>query len=403
MKDFQYRAYDAAGVLKEDVITALNADSAKFKLKQAGLIPVNISDAEKSGQGLDKYFKISFKPNSDQIEDLTSRLSLLLKNGIRADRAIEFALKGVKNQKLKKIMEHVHKDIRKGTKFSDALDKYPNIFDSIYISRVRVGEESGKLGQAFSDIAANLKFHRGIAAKTKQAIIYPVIILIVCCLSIIFIFNFIVPRFSVVFEGSQSLPVYTQILLSMSDLFQKYQFIGLPVIVFMGFAIYSSRDRDIVKKTWQALAVKLPLVKKLTFTLENLRFASVLSMLLTSGVVLSDAMDHAVDSVSNFFVKKKLVHIKQQVRRGENLSTALAGVGFLPDMFDGLVEVGEETGNLAQVFKEMEERLKTEYENSIMTLVALIEPVMIIVMGLVVGSIVVGLLLSMVSVNDMAF
>jgi type II secretory pathway component PulF len=403
MKQFRYKAYDDSGVLKQGEIPAVNLDSAKFKLKESGLIPVTVSDAQKSGSGLNGRFRIDFKPGLEQVEELTSRLALLLKNGIRVDSAFEFALKGVKNNRLKKAVEAVHEDIRKGAKLSDSLGKHPDIFDSLYISLVRVGEESGKLAQAFADIASSLSFHKAIMAKTRQALIYPLIIFFVCVGSILFIFNFIVPRFSVMFAGSDDLPAYTQLLLTMSDFFGKYQLVVFAVLTVGGLFLYSVRDHDAVTRLRHGLSARLPLVKKLCFTLENLRFASSLSMLLSSGVVLSDALDHAVSSVSNLFIRQRLGTIKQRVRQGEKLSTTLEDAGFLPDMFDGLVEVGEQTGNLAEVFKEMEARLRMDYENRITALITLIEPVMIIVMGLVVGSVVVGLLLSMVSVNDMVF
>jgi len=229
------------------------------------------------------------------------------------------------------------------------------------------------------------------------------IILLVCVGSILFIFNFIVPRYSVIFADNDDLPAYTQMLVSISDFFCKYQFVVFPLLILAGVAIYSAKDRDSVKRIKFWFAANLPVVKQLSFTLENLRFASALSMLLSSKVVLSDALAYAIDSVSNVFIKKRLALVKKHVRQGDNLSEILAEAGFLPDMFDGLVEVGEQTGNLAEVFKEMEIRLKEDYKKSMAGMITLIEPVMIIVMGLIVGSVVVGLLLSMVSVNDMAF
>jgi type II secretory pathway component PulF len=153
----------------------------------------------------------------------------------------------------------------------------------------------------------------------------------------------------------------------------------------------------------QALSAKLPLVKNLSHTLENLRFASALSILLANGVTLSDGLEHAIEAVSNKHIKKRLTSVKSRVRQGESLSETLASVGFLPAAFDGLVEVGEQTGDLKEIFQEMESRLKINYENQVAALITLIEPAMILLMGLIVGSIVVALLLSIVSVNDIVF
>ena len=403
MKNFNYKAYDSSGTVKHGDISAMNNESAKNKLKEAGLIPVQISEAEETDSGLNEYFKIEFKPGINEIEKLSSRLALLLKNGIKVDRAIESTLKGIKNIRLKKIMSRVHDDIRRGVKLSDSLANYPMVFDTLYISMIRVGEETGDLAKALTDITESLSFHKSILSKTRLALVYPIIILMVCAVSVLFIFNFVVPKFSVIFAENHNLPAYTKMLISVSNFFRNYQFVFFPLLVLVGFLIYSNRNRDFVKKMKYLFVLNFPVFKKLSFTLENLRFASALSMLLSSGVVLSDALQYAVDSVSNIFIKKRLAMIKDHVRQGENLSKLLSDADFLPDMFDGLVEIGEQTGNLAEVFKEMEIRLKSDYEQSMAAMVTLIEPVMIIVMGLIIGSVVVVMFLSIISVNDINF
>ena len=403
MKRFRYKAYDASGGVKQGEILAVSQASAKFKLKENGLILVSISDIDRTNSRFTKQFKINFNPGIDQIEALSSRLALLLKNGIKVDKAIEFAVKGIQNSKLSNAMDEVHEDIRKGIRLTDSLEKHPDIFDSLYISRVRVGEDTGNLGQAFIDITENLNFHKNILSKTRQALLYPLIIFLVCVGSILFIFNFIIPRFSVIFSNANNLPSYTKMLMATSDFFRHYQFFVLPLILLAGWGLFVMKDHDAVKRVRFWLAANLPIIKKTSLTLENLRFASALSMLLSSGVVLSDALTYAIDSVSNTFIKKKLVLVKNRVRQGENLSAILSDAGFLPDMFQGLVEVGEQAGSLGEIFKEMEIRLRADYEKTVAGVITLIEPIMIVVMGFIVGSVVVGLLLSMVSVNDMAF
>jgi type II secretory pathway component PulF len=404
MKQFTYRAYDASGVLKQGEIASVSAESARFKLKASGLIPVRITDAENSfAPSISDRFSFHLKPRSEEIEEFTSRMSILLKNGIKVDKAIAYAEKGVVNPKLKAAVAHIHDSIRKGAKLSDTLKSYPALFDTLYVSMVRVGEESGHLDRSFSDIAATLKFQRTISSKTKQALIYPLILFLVCTGSILFIFNFVVPRFSSIFNSSADLPFYTTLLIDISHFFQTYQLVlFLGALLFMA-GIYVIRDHPRVKAAVNRIFVSLPMVRQMTYTRENLRFASTLATLLANKVLLADALEHAVESVSNTFIKKKLLFVKKRVRSGEKLSRVLTDTGLMPDVFEGLVEVGEQTGNLAEVFKEMQERLKADYENRINALMTFIEPVMIVVMGAIVGSVVVGLLMSMVSINDMVF
>ena len=403
MEKFIYTAYDGAGARHQGELSAINTESAKFKLKELGLIPVKIDHADTAANKVNELLRFNRRPRFTDVEFLTSQLSLLLKNGIRIDRALETAKKGIKNNRLRKIVDEVYDDIRRGTPLSRSLEKNPDVFDPLYVSIVRIGEATGQLADVFADLAANLNFRQKISAKTRQAMIYPSIIFIVCLLSVLFIFNFIVPKFSILFSGTRDLPIYTDILIRMSDIFRRYQFIMLAAIIGLSILMVRIRKKDRLKRWIDVLALRIPITRQLCYTLENLRFTSSLTILLKSGVVLSEALDYAVKSIGNVFLRKQLMIVKDEIKQGKKLSVAMAKTGFLPDMFDGLMEVGEQTGNLSEVFSEMEQRLKGLYEDRVTGLITIIEPIMIIFMGLIVGSVVIVMLLSMVSINDINF
>jgi type II secretory pathway component PulF len=403
MEKFIYTAYDGAGARHQGELSAINTESAKFKLKELGLIPVKIDHVDTAANKVNELLRFNRRPRFADVEFLTSQLSLLLKNGIRIDRALETAKKGIKNNRLRKIVDEVYDDIRRGTPLSRSLEKNPDVFDPLYVSIVRIGEATGQLADVFADLAANLNFRQKISAKTRQAMIYPSIIFIVCLLSVLFIFNFIVPKFSVLFSGTRDLPIYTDILIRMSDIFRRYQFIMLAAIIGLTILMVRISKKDRVKRWIDVFALRIPITRQLCYTLENLRFTSSLAILLKSGVVLSEALDYAVKSIGNVFLRKQLMIVKDEIKQGKKLSVAMAKTGFLPDMFDGLMEVGEQTGNLSEVFSEMEQRLKGLYEDRVTGLITVIEPIMIIFMGLIVGSVVIVMLLSMVSISDINF
>lgn len=403
MEKFIYTAYDGAGTRRQGELSAVNTASAKFKLKELGLIPVKLDHADTAEGRLKTSLQFNRKPNFSDLEFLTSQLSLLLKNGIKIDRALESAKKGIKNVRLRKIVDAVYDDVRKGTPLSSSLERNRDVFDPLYVSIVRIGEATGRLPEVFGDLAANLSFRQKLSAKKRQAMIYPSIIFFVCTLSVFFIFNFIVPKFSVLFSGMSELPIYTQILLGASDIARRYQLIMLLAVAGLFIFIMRIRKKDQFKRLIDGLALRIPIIRSLSYTLENFRFTSSLAVLLKSGVVLSEALDYAVKSIGNFFIRKQLMLVKDEIKQGKKLSAAMAKTGFLPDTFEGLVEVGEQTGNLAEIFSEMEERLKEQYENRVANLIIVIEPVMILFMGLIVGSVVVVMLLSMVSINDINF
>ena len=403
MEQFTYKAYDAAGALKQGRITALDTESAKFKIKEQGLIPVTINSVDEKSTRIKDLFKIRRRPRLSDLEFFTSKMAILLKNGIKVDRAFDMTQNGIHNERLREIVESIHEDIRRGTPLSAALEKYPAVFEPLYTSIVKIGEATGNLAEAFSDMSNTLSFQRSITTKTQQALLYPAVIFFVCLGAIFFVFNFIVPKFSVIFSGIEQLPLYTSLLLSVSTFFQTYQFILVIGVVLLAYAAHRIKRKRWYKARQDALVLRIPVVKDLFVTLENLRFASALALLLKSGVVLSDALDHAVRSVGNVFFQRRLLIVRNEVRQGKKFSETMAKTGFLPDTFDGLLEVGEETGNLSEIFLEIENRLKVIYENKIARFLTLIEPIMIILMGLVVGSVVVVMLLSMVSINDINF
>lgn len=399
---FAYVAYDEAGARHEGEVVAISKESAKSKFKEQGLVPIKIDRVDKArrARGIVHFNRA---PGLGDLEFLTSQLALLLRNGIKIDRALETARVGIKNVRLKEIVSKIYDDIRRGTPFSASLERYPDIFDPLYVSIVRIGEVTGRLADVFVDLAANLNFRQKISSSTRQALIYPSIIFTVCLCSIFFVFNFILPKFSVIFLGMETIPVYTEILLKTGEMFRKYQFF-LPVLAIgVGFFAYKKRKSERFRRLKDQLILRIPFVKQISYGLENLRFASSIAILLKSGVVITTALDYAIQSVGNLFIKKKLVMVKDDVRQGKRFSEAIAKTGFFEDIFIGLIEVGEQTGDLSEIFADIEKRLRQKYEERISNLIVFIEPVMIILMGVGVGGVVVAMLLSLVSINDIQF
>jgi len=312
-------------------------------------------------------------------------------------------VKTIKNLKFKRAVTQIHGDIRSGMALSRALEKFPDIFDPMYVSISSIGEATGKLALAFEQIAANLAFRKNVLSKTRQALIYPSVIFMVCILSIVFIFNFVVPKFEVLFAGMKSLPIYTDILLTVSRVFTQYQWLILVLVVGIPLWVKQMNKIVFVKALLDTLMIKTPVLRYLAYSLENLRFVSSMAILLKSGVLLVDALGYSIRSIGNRRIQMQLLSARDEVRQGKKLSETLARTGFLPDIFIGVIEVGEQTGNLTEIFTDMEDRFKDDYEHRLNGMITLLEPIMILVMGLIVGSVVVIMLLSIVSVNDLNF
>ncbi len=405
MQQYNYTAYDTSGVRRQGEVSAVNLESAQAKVKELGLVPVRLEVLSALQNQMSVQFQIlqRIKPGLSDVEFFSSQMSLLLKNGIRVDKALGTTIKTIRNLKLKRAATQIHNEIRSGLALSRSLEKFPDIFDPMYVSIASIGEATGKLADAFGQIALSLGFRKSVLSKTRQALIYPAVIFSVCVLSIVFIFNFVVPKFEVLFAGMKKLPVYTEILLTVSRHFTRYQWWILLLVVGIPLWLRQMKRIHLIRVALDMLLIKIPVLRYLSYSLENLRFVSSMAILLKSGVLLVDALNYAIRSVGNYRLQKQLLSARDDVRQGRKLSESLAKTGFLPDIYIGVIEVGEQTGNLTEIFSDMEDRFKENYEQRLNGMITLLEPIMILVMGLIVGSVVVVMLLSIVSVNDINF
>jgi type II secretory pathway component PulF len=405
MNQYTYTAYDVAGAKHQGEISAVDLRSAQFKIKEMGLIPVKLDVLSALQKSVSSRFQIlaRIKPGLSDVEFFSSQMAMLLKNGIRIDKALGTTVKTIRNVQFKRAAVQIHNEIRSGIALSRSLEKFPDIFDPMYISIASIGEATGKLAGAFEQIAANLSFRKNVRSKTRQALIYPSVIFMVCVLSIVFIFNFVVPKFEVLFSGMKTLPIYTELLLTISRFFTEYQWWLLGVAIAVPIWVKQMNKIQTVKSLMDMLLINIPVVRYLSYSLENLRFVSSMAILLKSGILLVDALGYAIRSIGNVRVQKQLISARGEVKQGRKLSEALTRTGFLPEIYIGVIEVGEQTGNLTEIFSDMEARFKDDYENRLAAMITLLEPIMILVMGLIVGSVVVIMLLSIVSVNDLNF
>lgn len=402
MNRFAYRAYDQAGARHEGEVTALTLASARLKLKEQGLIPVKVAPQVPPAATIGFFRRLyqQGRPGLAELEFFTAQMSLLLKNGIKIDRALEAARKAVTHAVLSHSLTQILEEVRAGTPLDHALARHSAIFDALYVSVVQIGQATGNLPEAFNELARNLAFRREIRGQTSQALAYPLVILVVCLLAVVFIFNFIIPRFESLFARMDHIPVYTGLLLAVSDLFVRFQWVIYLALPALPLLLLHFGKHAVVKTLLHTLVLKLPITRGIATTLENLRFTSAMALLLRSGVLLVDALDFAVRAVGNTVIRRRLLTVRDEVKQGRKLSQAIGKTGFLPEVYAGILEVGEQTGNLEEVFRDMEQRTRSDYERRLRSLLTLIEPLMILIMGAMVGSIVIIMLLSTVSLQQ---
>lgn len=397
MQKFRYVCFDHSGGRVEGELDAPDLSSAKQELKNQNLMIKTVEPVQTS-------LSLNFGSGSDislsDLEFLTAELSVLLDAGLKIDKGIALLHSSSKKPAVKLLLDKLSKDIRGGKQLSQALAKHNEVFDPLYVNLVQIGEATGKLAEVFRSLAKDLAFRKELKQKVMQAMTYPMVILLVCLCSVLFIFNYVVPNMASLFEGQEDLPIYTTLLLSLSAWLSQYQWWLLLGSVVFCFISMQWLKRAENKQRLQTFAIKLPFFKSAILLIERIRFNSGLAMMLDAGVSVDHALTLACGSMRHVDIKKEVEIAIAKVKRGERLSACLRQTRLYPDFFASLLAVGEESGELGRIFNEIAQRSQKEFSAWVMRLTSLMEPLLIIVMGALVGGVVVVMMLSITSVSN---
>lgn len=394
-QQFKYRAYTHHNELVDGEITADDENAAFKALKKDYKLVIKVS--------MVNQVKHRKRITLSDLEQSTNQLATLLKNGLKIDKALTVLAKSNRKSAMGAVWSNVLADIKQGALLSDALEIRPEAFSTLFVEMVKIGESTGNLPQVFTRLSQNLLFQNALKNKVVQATTYPFFILLVCVLAIWAIFNFVIPSMSSMFDSVSNIPSYTQFLINASDWIQSYQwhvlvgFILIVTAMVLAFQKYELRAKMI------QTTVKLPLIKTIIKQSDRIRFATALQLTLESGVSLSSGLQLASETVINPQLKKNLRNIVVSVSSGGILSDELAKLNLFDDIGISLISVGEESGTLTSSFTEIAQRARLSFEQWLTRFTAMLEPLLILVMGGVVGSVVITMLLSIVSINDVSF
>ncbi len=401
MARFLYQAYDSSGGKLQGEIEASDVTKAKQQIAEQQLMLVEIKEDGATVAGLDIFQRN--KVSIQEIEYLTAELSLLLNSGVTIDRALGIIRRNSTSAPQAKLVAQLHDAVRRGESLSDALGEHQAVFNPLYLNLISLGEASGTLPTIFSRLAEDMKFQSELKRKVIQALIYPGVIFSVCLLCILFVFNYIVPQMQSLFDGLPELPFYTAVLLGVSNWIVSYQWILLAMVLAIGVGIYMARKSPSSAAAIDAFIARVPGFSGMITRVERIRFNTAITLMLESGILIDRCLEMAVGSIKNRELKQGLASAKDRVKKGATLSTALRSSPVFDDFSMSLIEVGEESGELAPVFGEISARARREFESAVDRMTSLLEPALILVMGGIVGGVVVTMLLSIVSVNEVGF
>jgi len=389
---FKYKAVDDKGINKEGEIDAPNQDTAISGLQRRGFIVVSIKNSEKSKN----IFKMSLfeKVRTKDVVILSRQISTLFEAQVSALKAFTMLATNVENKLLGRYLTQICDDLQAGVSISGALSKYPDVFSDFYVNMVKAGEETGKLNQTFAYLADYLDRQYALTSKTKNALIYPMFVVATFFVVMILMFVIVIPKLSgIILDSGQAVPVYTQIVIGISNFLIHYGFILVIFIVLLGLWLWRLSASEKGKIYIDKMRFSIPAVGNLYQKLYLSRIADNLNTMLTSGIPIVRSIDITAQVVGSRVYKDILKDVADGVKSGLSLSAAFEKHPEIPGILTQMVKVGEETGALGEILKTLADFYKREVDGAVDTLVGLIEPVMIVVLGLGVGILLVSVLM----------
>ncbi|MFH1200871.1 MAG: type II secretion system F family protein [bacterium] len=390
---FKYKAIDDKGANKEGEIDAPNRDIAISGLQRRGLIIISIKE-----EGENKsIFKFSFfeRVKTKDIVILSRQIATLFEAQVSALKAFTMLAANTENKLLGGKLIQIGDDLQAGVSISGALARHPDIFSAFYVNMVKVGEETGKLNQTFLHLADYLDRQYSLTSKTKNALIYPAFVVITFFVVMTLMFTVVIPKLStIILDSGQEAPFFTKIVIAVSNLFVHYGFFVLIFLVLLGIWVWHLSTTAKGKAYLDTLKLSMPAVGNLYKKLYLSRITDNLSTMLSSGVPIVRAIDITAEVVGSLVFKNLLEEVAEGVKSGLVLSAAFERHSEqIPGILVQMVQVGEETGSLGNILKTLTDFYKREVDDAIDTLVGLIEPIMIVVLGFGVGILLVSVLM----------
>jgi general secretion pathway protein F len=393
MPVYSYEAADRAGRRVRASLEAPDEAALKGELSKKGLTPLSIKAVEKRRLSLKRVTK-------KDLLTFTQELGSLLESGLPIDRALYVLSEHAEKETLRAVIRQVYIDIQRGQSLSMALSKH-KLFPRVYVNMVRAGEVGGILDQVLRRLAAFIETTVAFREEIISALIYPLLLTGVGGLAVAVLMLYVVPKFAQIFEDvGQALPLPTMVLMATSNWLLSYWWL-MAALAVGGPLLIGSYARTAEGKLFiDGLKLRLPVVSGIHMKLVIARFARTLGTLLQSGVPILDAITVSKEVVGNDVIEARLGGLEDGVRKGRGVSSPLNELGVFPPIVSEMIAVGEEAGRMEETFLLVAERFESESRSAIRRTVGLIEPAMILMMGLIVGFIVISMLMAVFSIHE---
>ncbi len=394
MAKFAYNAKDKDGKVVKGTVEEVDLDTALSILQKKGLVVVTINPETKKQKATTVKRKLKSKLTTDELAAFSRQMATLLNAGVTLLKSLNIMTGQVSSKPLYLATEQMRKDIEGGLSLHEAIAKHPKVFSSLWVNLVQTGETSGQLAPVFEQLTSYLETSGMIQKRIKSALVYPIILLVVCVGAILIFTLKIIPMFGEIYEGFDiQMPALTQGVLTFSILMRKYFLLGLGGVIASGFLFRKLIATKAGRLQFDRLKLHIPVFGSLMQAIVIERFSHGLATLVKSGIPILFALDIVAKVVGNKVVENVLEDVKQQVKDGKTISEPLEASGVFPTVVTQMISVGEETGKLSDMLDRVAKYYQDQMGTFVDRLTASFEPMLLIVMGGTVGILVAAMYL----------
>lgn len=409
MTTFYFKAKRGSQEIVEDTVEADNMDNAVTKIMQMGFVPIDVEKTRKKVLGKTRTissstlkFQFKKKISSFELALFTRQVSDLLGAGVPLLRVMELILKQNRNPRFSSVIQQMYEQIRDGGSFSFALSQSPDIFSSIYVHMVKSGELSGQLDQVMLRLADFIEKDYESQSQLKSSLIYPSLIFGLGSLTVFVLMTWIIPRITTIFEDfDQALPWPTALLISLSKLLTSYWWVFL-ILIFICIGLF----RRFISKPegrfyFDSLILRIPLIGEYIKNVNLGRLSHTLGTLLQNGISMVEALESTVHIVQNTVLRQDLEDVLSKVVNGSRLASALQESKFFPETMTNMIAIGEESGSLHESLNKLAQLYERSTQRLRKTFISLVEPILILIMGSIIGFVIVAMLMPIFKMNLM--
>ena len=404
MPAFRYEAVDAGGATRKGVVNADSPRAARADLRVQGLTPLNVEAiaAQVDASGATRARGIGERLSQVELALFTRQLASLLEAGLPLEQAFTALLEQAEKPYLRDLIASIRSEVMGGMPFSEALSRHPRDFAEIYRALVASGEQIGQLSRVLSRLADYIERRNALVQKVRLAFTYPAIVTVVAFAIVIFLLTYVVPQIVSVFANTkQQLPFLTVVMLAVSDFTRAWGIVVGIVLVAAWFAWRRALQNPVLKRRWHTWLLTAPIYGKFERSLNTARFASTLAITTGSGVPILRALDTSRETLSNVAMRELVEQATGSVREGVSLARALSAQKHFPPMLVHMIRAGEITGELPAMLERAANSQQADLERRTLTIAGLLEPVLILAMGLVVLLIVLAVLMPIIEINQL--